>query len=122
MNLDQYKDEVMETVVGSMLSYMADCIEDDGECAYTAEDVENCKSLMFDYLDALGAMTEPTDEAIMEQVKNLVLALNRLNEKVGYSMIETGEREAIWEIIQNSAEECGLQDPADDVTEEWREW
>lgn len=36
--------------------------------------------------------------------------------------IETGEREAIWQIIQSSAEECGLSDPPEDVTEEWREW
>ena len=35
---------------------------------------------------------------------------------------ETGEREAIWQIIQSSAEECGLSDPPEDVTEEWREW
>lgn len=35
---------------------------------------------------------------------------------------ETGEREAIWQIIQSSAEECGLSDLPEDVTEEWREW
>ena len=37
-------------------------------------------------------------------------------------MIETEERENIWELIQTSAVECGLQDPTDDITEEWREW
>ena len=58
----------------------------------------------------------------MEQVKNLVLALNRLNEKTDYSLIETDARECIWEIIQSSAVECGLREASEDVTEEWREW
>jgi len=37
-------------------------------------------------------------------------------------LLETEERESIWEIIQNSAVECGLTNPEDDITEEWREW
>lgn len=37
-------------------------------------------------------------------------------------LIETTEREVIWELIQSSAVECGLQDVKDDITEEWREW
>ena len=59
---------------------------------------------------------------LYRHVKKLVLALNKLNEKTDYCLLETEERESIWEIIQNSAVECGLVNPEDDITEEWREW
>lgn len=118
MNLNAYKDKVIEIVIEPMISFM----EDWDDCDYTTDDVEACKFLIFTYLDALAAMSEPSDEAIMEQVKTLVLALNDLNEKADYSLIETEAREAIWEVIQTSAVECGLKEYGDDITEEWREW
>lgn len=51
-----------------------------------------------------------------------VLALNDLNEELDYALIETVEREAICELIQTAAVDCGLQDVPDDVTEDWRAW
>lgn len=118
MNLNQYKDKVVKTVLEPMISFM----EEWDSCDYTTEDVESCKTLIYNYLEALAAMTDPTDEAIMEQVKTLVLALNELNEQPDYSLIETDAREAIWEVIQTSAVNCGLKEYGDDITEEWREW
>ena len=118
MNLNEYKEQTVQTVITPMRSF----IEEWDDCDYTTEDIEACKSLIFAYLDEIFAMTEPTDEAIMEQVKILVLGLNALNEQVDYAMIETGEREAIWEIIQSSAIACGLKEYSDDITEQWREW
>ncbi|MBE6578730.1 MAG: hypothetical protein E7651_02855 [Ruminococcaceae bacterium] len=118
MDVSQLKTQVNETVVNSMIAYLD---EYDGD-GYTKEDIAKCEALLCEYLDALAAITDPTDELIMAQVKTVVLALNDLNEAVDYSMIETEEREAIWEIIQSAAEACGLQDVPDDVTEEWREW
>lgn len=78
--------------------------------------------LLLKYIDQLSHLANPSDEAIMEQIKNVVLALNRLNETTDYSLIETLEREEIWQIIQDSAVECGLTSPAGDITEPWREW
>lgn len=118
MNLNEYKEKVIETVVEPMISFM----EDWDDCDYTAGDVESCKTLIYNYLEALAAMTAPSDDAIMEQVKTLVLALNDLNEQAGCSLIETEAREAIWEVIQTSAVDCGLKEYGDDITEEWREW
>lgn len=118
MDLNKYKEKVIETIIEPMLSYMADW----DDCDYTTDDVETCKSLINDYLDSLASMNKPSDEAIMNQVKTLVLALNDLNEKVDYSLIETEERENIWYIIQTSAVDCGLQKYDEDITEEWREW
>jgi len=114
MNIAEYKNRVTENVVNLMLEFH--------EEEALREAAQMCGKLMERYLDALGAMSDPTDEAIMEQVKELVLALNDLNEENDYELIETEEREAIWEVIQSSAVECGLQDASDDVTEEWRDW
>ncbi len=120
MNLNEYKEKTMEIVIEPMISFMEDWEDDD--CDYTMDDVEECKSLVYTYLETLSAMTEPSDDAIMEQVKILVLALNDLNEKVDYSLIETEAREALWEVIQTGAIACGLKEYSDDITEEWREW
>lgn len=118
MNLMEYKENVMETVIDPMRSFM----EDWDDCDYTTDDVEACKDLLYTYLEALAEMEEPSDEAIMAQVKTLVLALNDLNEQTNYGLIETEAREAIWEVIQTSAVDCGLKAYDDDITEQWREW
>lgn len=121
MDLNEYKKKVDEIVIKPMLSYMAFFDEDD-DCGHTAYDVEACRGLLYTYMEALAAMEEPSDDAIMEQVKAVVLALNDLNEKVDYSLIETEEREALWQVIQTGAVACGLKEYGDDITEEWREW
>lgn len=118
MDTAKYKTLTRETVVGPMMSF----IEEYGADGYSKEDVQKCEMLIHQYLDNLDAIPCPTNDSIMEQVKLLVIALNKLNEETDYSLIETEEREAISEIIQTSAVDCGLQDPPDDVTEEWREW
>lgn len=118
MDISKYKSETTEMVVTPMIEF----IEEWGEEDYTKEDVQKCENLIHRYLDSLGAMSDPTNEDIMEQVKLLVLALNELNEATDYTLIETEAREAIWEVIQTSAVDCGLQDAPEDVTEEWRDW
>ena len=118
MNIQKYKQQLQENVIDLMTEMMGD-----GEdCGFTKEDIAKCESLILAYLSALESIAVPTNEEIMEHVKVLVLALNELSEDTDYCMIETMEREAIWEIIQESAVECGLTDPEDDITEEWREW
>ena len=118
MDVGLYKEKTTEIVVNPMIEFL----EEWGGEDYTKEDVSKCEQLVHTYLEALGAMSDPTNDAIMDCVKKAVLALNQLNEDTDYSMIETEERENIWELIQTSAVECGLQDPSDDITEEWREW
>lgn len=118
MDISRYKKKVKKMVVQPMLQFI-DEWEDSG---YTKDDVNACEELMYHYIDALGAMSHPENLEIMEQVKELVLALNELNEATDYELIETDMREAIWEIIQTSAIDCGLKNAPDDVTEEWRDW
>ena len=101
---------------------MTKFMNDYEDCGFTQKDIAKCETLILEYLVALESIIEPTNKEIMKHVKKLVLALNKLNEKTDYCLLETEERESIWEIIQNSAVECGLTNPEDDITEEWREW
>ncbi len=117
MDINTFKKQITETVVKSMQDFISDGSED-----YTQEDIDACRTLLEAYLQELDALKKPTDEDIMSCVEKVVLALNDLNEKTDYVLIETGEREAICEIIQEAAIACGLGDIPDDVTEEWREW
>ncbi|MBE5811861.1 MAG: hypothetical protein E7318_13155 [Clostridiales bacterium] len=119
MNVQEFYDRIVEEVAQPMIDFMQECGDD---AAFSAFDVESCKMILRDYLDALSALAEPTDEAIMAQVRKTVLALNELNEETEYALIETSEREAICILIQDAAVECGLQAENEDVTEEWREW
>lgn len=117
LDVESYRTRVKENVVVGMLEF---CQDED--CDFSKRDVKKCERLLLNYIEQLSRLADPTDEAIMEQVKEVVLALNRLNEKTDYSLIETLEREEIWQIIQDSAVECGLTSPAGDITEAWREW
>lgn len=118
MDLELYREKTTELVVNPMIEFL----EEYGGEGYSREDVAQCEALILQYLQALAQLDPPSDGEIMEQVKVLVLALNELNEQTDYSLIETDAREAIWEVIQTAAVDCGLQNVPDDVTEEWREW
>ena len=119
MDIVKFKTMLSENILDLMLEFMEDCGED---ASFTREDVEKCEKVLTHYLESLAAISCPTDEQIMDYVKEAVLALNDLNEATDYCMIETEERENIWELIQTSAVECGLKNYTDDITEEWREW
>lgn len=127
MNLDRLHSMITEIVIDPMLDYMKYFEEDGEECPYTKEQVYQCESLLKNYLAALAALEEATDEVIMDQVKEVILALNELNEETDDSLIETEAREALWQVIQESAVECGLSEECikaneGDITGEWREW
>ena len=118
MDIQIYKEQLQENVIASMIRFLTEY----DDCGFTQKHVEKCEALILEYLSALEQIKTPTNEEILKHVKKLVLALNKLNEKADYCLLETEEREAIWEIIQTSAVACGLVDPEDDITEEWREW
>jgi len=119
MDISKFTAMLSECVIAPMLDFMQECGND---CDYTKKDIQKCEKILLQYLESLAALSVPTDKDIMKCVKKAVLALNKLNEKTDYALLETEERENIWELIQTSAVACGLQNPADDITEEWREW
>ncbi len=116
MNIKELKEQIKETVVEAMLEFW------EKDIGYSKADVKKCGKLLEEYLKALEKLKAPDDRAIMNEVKNVVLALNDLNESTDCCLIETMEREAICEIIQEAAVACGLKNVPDDVTEEWRDW
>lgn len=118
MNIKQYKESLKNEVITPMTEY----VTEEPDCGFTKKDIAKCEDIILKYLAALELIKRPNDKKIMKEVKKVVIALNKLNKRTGYSIIETMEREAIWEIIQTSAVECGLSTPSDDITEEWREW
>ncbi len=121
MDIVKFKNLLADKVISGIISYMG-FFDEDEECPFTKADVAKCEQILSDYLESLAVFSNPTNQEIMDCVQETVLALNQLNEDTDYSMIETEERENIWELIQTSAVECGLQNPADDITEAWREW
>ncbi len=118
MDIRSFQKLVVETVEAPLYAYL----QEEPECGFSKRDIKKCKNLMFSYLGKLKKITAVTDEKILKQVKKTVLALNKLNERTDYCLLETDEREALWEIFQNSAIACGIQETDGDVTEEWREW
>ncbi len=118
MNTDACRQYIMQYAIEPMLRFIH---EFDDEL-YTEDDVNAVRALLEAYVEALAALKDPTDAQIMEQVRDVVLTLNRLNQDREYPMIETEEREMLCEVIQRCAEDCGLKDAPHDVTEEWREW
>ena len=119
MDIKKYRSNLADNVINQMAEY----IEEYGEfCSFSKKDIAKCEEIILGYLSALDGIKKPDNRKIMREVKAVVIALNKLNKKTKYSLIETMEREAIWEIIQSSAVERGLTNPADDITEKWREW
>lgn len=118
MKTELYKMQVNEKVVSAMLEYMSE----DEDCGYSKKDVQKCECILLKYINKLSSLKNPTEELIMKRVKKVVIALNKLNEKTDFCLIETDAREEIWQIIQDCAVECGLNPTIEDVTEEWREW
>ena len=105
-------------VTGPMLEYMTEAEIDD----FNGEDVARCGEFLTKFINALAEMTWPTDRDILAQVKQVVVALNELNEDTDYALIETVEREAIALLIQDAVVARGMRNVPEDVTEAWRDW
>jgi len=102
-------------LISGMLSYM-----DSGETSYSEEDVENCREILAAHSTALEHVKDRA--AALDLVKSTVIRLNKLNEKSGYELIETDQREGICEFIIKAGAVMGLNSEDEDVTEPWREW
>ena len=77
-----------------------------------------------------GLGTEPTDESILAAVKDLVLALNTVDDEHGHPF-ETSEREQLCEYIEKALEDAGIDVAAltarqgidrHGITDKWRNW
>lgn len=102
-------------LIKGMFDYRAD-----GGAAYSKADVEKCRCLLEDYLDALSKVRDK--DAAKVCVKATVLKLNKLNEKAEYDLIETDQREDICKYLIRAGALLGFNREDEDITEEWRAW
>jgi hypothetical protein len=114
--------ESIETIRQRLRADMVDFMVGDGvsparDCGYTQNDIDECMAIVDAYLKALRGIAVAR---ILPLVRDTVQKLNVLNARCE-SLIETGQREDLCEIIQVAARNAGL-DIEDDITEEWREW
>lgn len=117
--------ELKDSILEGMLDYMeGDEDEDEGfDPGYTKSHVEKCGAILDAFLSSVfSPSAKGSSDAIMASVKTAVLALNDLNDECDGSLIETGQREEICELIISSATRAGLESEEYDITEEWREW
>lgn len=91
-----------------------------GVTAYSKDDVDLCMKLISDYLIEMTKVTSKVQA--MESVKKTVMALNELNERCEYELIETDQREDICEILILAGNLRGFNSRDEDITEEWRDW
>ena len=107
--------KIRNTLIKGMLDYRAD-----GGAGYSKADVEKCRRLLEDHLDSLSSARDR--KAANECVKATVLKLNKLNEKAGYELIETDQREDICKYLMRAGALLGFNREDEDITEEWRDW
>jgi hypothetical protein len=108
-------DDKIKELKKSMIGYV-----DQPHPAYTEYDVKACADILNRYrMEMTKTMSK---EEGTQVVKATILELNKLNEKCGGTLIETGEREKIAEIIILAGSEKGYNTADDDITEPWREW
>ncbi|MCL1914518.1 MAG: hypothetical protein FWG10_11760 [Eubacteriaceae bacterium] len=127
MELNEFKAKKYENIISSMVDYMNyddEDEEEDFDCGYTQADIDECCRILDNYIDELIALSSnPSAGKIMESVRNVVLALNKLTENS--PLIETDQREYLVPFIIEAAKTAGLEVktlPDDDITYEWREW
>jgi len=104
-----------DALIRGMLEYRAD-----GGASYTEAHVEECRRLLQEHLDAISSASDR--DGAKACVKATVLKLNQLNERAGYELIETDQREDICKYIIRAGALLGFNGGDEDVTEEWREW
>ena len=122
--LQEFKVKKNDDILRSMIDYMNFEDEDDDEdfdCGYTQKDIDKCGKILDKYIDELVA-AKRDENKIMESVKSVIIALNELNAKCDYTLIETDQREYLCPFIEDAAVVAGLPQPKEDITEEWREW
>jgi hypothetical protein len=93
---------------------------EEGDDLFTEEALAASEKVLQQFVAGLKSLDTPTEQRILEKVKEVVLEFNGLNEDYEY-FIETMEREELYDFIDEKARAAGLE-PDGDITEEWREW
>lgn len=98
-----------------------------GLTQYTESNCNACKQIFDDLIeDLIDAGENARAEAKLSLFKEAILKTNALNERCGYALIETGEREELCALTDSISRAAGL-DPGsysegEGVASEWRDW
>ena len=113
--------ELKSEILDGMRCYMDDLRGDGADPGYAERDIDACEAIVDRYLEAArDAAGQPAQVRIA--LKTAVLALNALNARCGYTLIETEQREGLCDLLLGAAAEAGLGSGEEDLTEAWREW
>jgi hypothetical protein len=94
---------------------------EDGDDTFTNENINAVEKALEGYIQKINGLNEnPPQKNLKSCVKEIIIKVNKLNEKFDY-FIETTEREELVEFIVSVAELAGLE-VEEDITEQWREW
>jgi transcriptional regulator of heat shock response len=107
--------EISARIRTDMLNYI-----EPGDTSYSSSEVEECMQILQDYL--VGMEIKESKDDAMKLVEKTVLALNELNQRCQFELIETDQREDICEIIILAGKIKGFNTRDEDITDEWREW
>ncbi len=109
---------IKKRLLTGMLAFIKYC---DGD--YHVWDVLKVRKILNAYYREMSCCFKAQSGNFMDSVKKAVLALNELNEKCDFSLIETDQREDICAyIIQTACFFNFIQDENEDITGEWRDW
>ncbi|MFD1298604.1 hypothetical protein ACFQ4Q_18430 [Lysobacter gummosus] len=113
--------ELKSEILDGMRSYREDLAQDGADAGYSDGEIDECERIIDRFLDAIVA-AQGDRVAGRAAIKQAVLALNALNARCGYTLIETDQREGLCELILGAAAQAGAVQGEEDVTEQWREW
>jgi tRNA(Ile)-lysidine synthase TilS/MesJ len=91
---------------------------------YTRNNCKKAEKIILDLIKQLENLGQNNLAEKKELIKNCVLKLNKFNDSLDGSFIETGEREELCDLFDNIADAVGIniQDYQDGITIEWRDW
>jgi len=110
----------MKTLLKSIQYGMLDYIDGEESPEYSSEDVNQCITLLLEFMTFMGSEPQTIETATYE-VQELVLSLNDLNARCFHCLIETSEREDICKFINKVITAAELEFDHD-ITAKWRQW
>ncbi|HEY4195382.1 MAG TPA: hypothetical protein VGM63_07595, partial [Mucilaginibacter sp.] len=97
---------------------------EDGLGQYSKKNCQKAEAIILNMIKNLE-QTSSNDLTIKEElIKDGVLELNKFNDSLGGSFIETGEREELCDLFDDIADAIGLDvhNYPDGIASKWREW
>ena len=106
-----------------LIDGMVEFMEGEDDCAYEQADIDRCTKIVDAFLASMEQVpSKDKNSFILKSVKATILKLNKLNANCDGGLIETEQREQLWELITAAATDAGLVTEEHDITERWRTW